>query len=79
MKEGGVVTVYAGGDVQSQAAGIKEGFEKAFPGMKLNVIVDYSKVHDGRLDFQVATKKLYLMLFNFKLYMIFQDGNKKEF
>lgn len=58
LKEWGVVTVYAGGDVQSQAAGIKEGFEKAFPGMKLNVIVDYSKVHDGRLDFQVATKKI---------------------
>ncbi|KHN50660.1 ABC transporter substrate-binding protein [Pectobacterium fontis] len=58
LKEGGVVTVYAGGDTPGQQDGIKQAFEKRFPGMKLNVIVDYSKFHDARIDNQLATKSL---------------------
>ncbi|NPE53614.1 peptide ABC transporter substrate-binding protein, partial [Dickeya dadantii] len=58
LKEGGTVTVYAGGDVQSQQAGFKQAFENRFPGIKLNVIVDYSKYHDARIDNQLATDTL---------------------
>lgn len=58
LKEGGEVVVYAGGDVQSQAARIKESFEKRFPGIKMNVIVDYSKTHDARVDLQLETGKI---------------------
>ncbi|MBN3072389.1 extracellular solute-binding protein [Pectobacterium brasiliense] len=58
LREGGTVTVYAGGDVQSQQAGFKRAFETRFPGMKLNVIVDYSKYHDARIDNQLATGTL---------------------
>lgn len=58
LKEGGAVTVYAGGDTPGQQDGIKQAFEKRFPGMKLNVIVDYSKFHDARIDNQIATHSL---------------------
>ncbi|MCL6407707.1 extracellular solute-binding protein [Dickeya dadantii] len=58
LREGGVVTVYAGGDTAGQQDGIKQAFEKRFPGMTLNVIVDYSKFHDARIDNQLATDSL---------------------
>lgn len=58
LKEGGEVTVYAGGDTPGQQDGIKQAFEKRFPGVKLNVIVDYSKFHDARIDNQLATHSL---------------------
>ncbi|GKW12771.1 MULTISPECIES: ABC transporter substrate-binding protein [Pectobacterium] len=58
LSEGGTVTVYAGGDVQSQQAGFKRAFETRFPGIKLNVIVDYSKYHDARIDNQLASDAL---------------------
>lgn len=58
LREGGIVTVYAGGDTPGQQGGIKQAFEKRFPGMKLNVIVDYSKFHDARIDNQLATNTL---------------------
>ncbi len=52
LKEGGSLTVYAGGDTPDQQDGIKAAFEKRFPGITLNVVVDYSKVHSARLDQQ---------------------------
>lgn len=58
LKEGGEVIVYAGGDTPGQQDGIKQAFEKRFPGVKLNVIVDYSKFHDARIDNQLATNTL---------------------
>lgn len=58
LKEGDEVTVYAGGDTAGQQDGIKKAFETRFPGMKLNVIVDYSKFHDARVDNQLATGTL---------------------
>ena len=58
LKEGGTLVVYAGGDTPEQQNGIKAAFEKRFPGMKLDTIVDYSKVHDARIDYQLANKKL---------------------
>ncbi|MEW5289357.1 extracellular solute-binding protein [Erwinia papayae] len=58
LQEGGVVTVYAGGDTPGQQDGIKKAFESRFPGIRLNVIVDYSKFHDARIDNQLATHSL---------------------
>ncbi|MEU1317187.1 ABC transporter substrate-binding protein [Streptomyces tibetensis] len=56
--EGGVLTVYAGGDTATQQDGNKAAFEKAFPGISLNIVVDYSKFHDARIDNQLATGTL---------------------
>ncbi|MBP2619958.1 extracellular solute-binding protein [Streptococcus panodentis] len=55
LKEGGTVVYYAGGDTAEQNDDTKAAFEKKFPGMKLEVVTDYSKVHDGRLEYQMAT------------------------
>ena len=56
LKEGGSLTVYAGGDTPDQQDGIKAAFEKRFPGITLNVVVDYSKVHSARLDQQLEDR-----------------------
>ncbi|GAA1698073.1 ABC transporter substrate-binding protein [Streptomyces yatensis] len=56
--EGGTLTVYAGGDVATQQDENKAAFEKAFPRIKVNMIVDYSKFHDARIDHQLATNTL---------------------
>ncbi|MFJ9742033.1 ABC transporter substrate-binding protein [Streptomyces sp. NPDC101166] len=56
--EGGTLTVYAGGDTATQQDGNKATFEKAFPGITLNIVVDYSKLHDARIDNQLTTGTL---------------------
>lgn len=56
--EGGTLTVYAGGDTATQQDGNKAAFEKAFPGITVNMVVDYSKFHDARIDAQFATGTL---------------------
>ncbi|KAF2498350.1 ABC-type Fe3+ transport system [Lophium mytilinum] len=58
--EGGVVNLWAGGDEKDQQNGLKEAFETRFPGMTLNVTVDLSKYHDGRIDEQLAANNLYV-------------------
>jgi hypothetical protein len=58
LKEGGELTVYAGGDEVTQGFGIKQGFESQFPSMKLNIIVDLSKYHDARIEEQLLRKDL---------------------
>ncbi|MDO5639582.1 MAG: extracellular solute-binding protein [Neisseria sp.] len=58
LKEGGKLVVYAGGDTPEQQNGIKAAFEQRFPGMTLDVVVDYSKVHDARIDNQIATRSV---------------------
>lgn len=58
LKEGGQLTVYAGGDEVTQGFGIKSNFERRFPGMKLNVVVDLSKYHDARIEEQLLRKNL---------------------
>ena len=58
LKEGGKLVVYAGGDTPEQQNGIKAAFEKRFPGMTLDTVVDYSKVHDARVDYQIANKSV---------------------
>lgn len=58
LAEGGRVIVYAGGDTPGQQDGTKKAFEQKFPGVTLDVIVDYSKFHEARIDNQIATKTL---------------------
>ncbi|KAI8652101.1 hypothetical protein NCS56_01427000 [Fusarium sp. Ph1] len=60
LKEGGVVTAWMGGDEKNQQDAVKAAFEKAFPGMKLNLTVDLSKYHEGNIDEQLANGKVYV-------------------
>jgi len=55
LGEGGNLFVYAGGDYTGQYARTKEAFMSRFPGMNLQLIVDYSKFHDARIDYQIST------------------------
>lgn len=52
LDEGGSLIVYAGGDTANQQDSNKEAFEKAFPGVTVNMVVDYSKFHDARIDYR---------------------------
>ncbi|NKF32278.1 ABC transporter substrate-binding protein, partial [Pseudomonas sp. BGM005] len=58
LAEGGRLIVYAGGDTAGQQDGMKKAFEERFPGMTLDIVVDYSKFHDARIDNQIATGTL---------------------
>ncbi|WP_412459864.1 ABC transporter substrate-binding protein [Pseudomonas sp. SC11] len=58
LHEGGRLIVYAGGDTAGQQDGIKSAFEARFPGVTLDVVVDYSKYHEARIDNQLATQSL---------------------
>lgn len=58
LKEGGQLTVYAGGDEVTQGFGIKSAFERQFPGMKINIVVDLSKYHDARIEEELLRKDL---------------------
>ncbi|MFI7295110.1 ABC transporter substrate-binding protein [Streptomyces sp. NPDC050121] len=58
LAEGGKLVVYAGGDTPTQQDGTKAAFLKAFPGIDLTLVVDYSKYHDVRVDNQFATRTL---------------------
>lgn len=60
LKEGGTVTLWHGGDEKNQQNRLKQAFEKRFPGMTLNVTVDLSKYHDGRIDDQLADNNVYV-------------------
>lgn len=54
LAEGGTVTVYAGGDIATQQDGTVAGFRAAFPDIQINMIVDYSKYHNVRIDQQLV-------------------------
>ncbi|WP_405483538.1 ABC transporter substrate-binding protein [Streptomyces sp. NBC_00009] len=56
--EGGRLTVYAGGDIPTQQDGVLDAFAAAFADVHLDMIVDYSKYHDVRIDRQIATGSL---------------------
>ena len=58
LKEGGALTVYAGGDEVTQGFGIKAGFERQFPGMKIDIVMDLSKYHDARIEEELLRKDL---------------------
>ncbi|MCT9077392.1 ABC transporter substrate-binding protein [Streptomyces fulvoviolaceus] len=58
IAEGGKLVLYQGGDVDSQAAGVRAGWAARFPEVELTAVVDYSKYHDVRVDNQLATDTL---------------------
>ncbi|HET6709684.1 MAG TPA: ABC transporter substrate-binding protein, partial [Amycolatopsis sp.] len=58
VAEGGDLVVYAGGDKPGQADYLRDAFVRKFPKIKANVIVDFSKNHDARVDDQVAEHKV---------------------
>lgn len=58
LAEGGTLTVYAGGDIPSQQDYTVAGFRQACPDIEINMIVDYSKYHDVRIDRQLAEGSL---------------------
>lgn len=60
LLEGGNLIIYAGGDSPSQQTATKTAFEAKFPGLSAQIIVDLSKIHDARVDNQIATGTLIL-------------------
>uniref|UniRef100_K3WIY1 ABC transporter substrate-binding protein n=1 Tax=Globisporangium ultimum (strain ATCC 200006 / CBS 805.95 / DAOM BR144) TaxID=431595 RepID=K3WIY1_GLOUD len=58
IKEGGKLVVYHGGDTPTQQNALKTAFSAAFPKINFTVVVDYSKVHDARIDNQLETNSL---------------------
>ncbi|MEJ3749035.1 ABC transporter substrate-binding protein [Actinomycetes bacterium KLBMP 9797] len=60
LAEGGKLVIYAGGDLANSGsgAGARAAFRARFPQIDLNLIVDYSKYHDVRVDNQFATDTL---------------------
>ncbi|WP_394844881.1 extracellular solute-binding protein [Pendulispora brunnea] len=54
LAEGGELTVYAGGDKPTQQDRTKDAFLAQFPRIRINDVVDLSKVHDARVDNQIA-------------------------
>lgn len=58
LAEGGKLVVYAGGDAPSQQESNRAGFEEAFPGIQVEMVVDFSKYHDARIDYQLNTDTL---------------------
>lgn len=60
VAEGGVVTLWHGGDERDQMDFLKEAFEKKFPKLNLNLTVDLSKYHGGRINQQLAANNVYV-------------------
>lgn len=60
LAEGGVVTLWHGGDEKTQQDFLKQAFEARFPNITLNITVDLSKYHDGNLDLQLAANNVYV-------------------
>ena len=60
IAEGGKLVIYAGGDLANSGSGAaaRTAFRQRFPQIDLNLIVDYSKYHDVRVDNQFATDTL---------------------
>jgi hypothetical protein len=60
LAEGGVVTMWLGGDESTDEDALKREFETRFPGMTLNLTTDLSKYHNGRFDEQLAANNVYV-------------------
>ncbi|KAL7928255.1 hypothetical protein V8C35DRAFT_285393 [Trichoderma chlorosporum] len=60
LQEGGVVTVWHGGDEKDQQDSLKNAFEDRFPGMTLNITVDLSKYLDGKIDQQLSENDVFV-------------------
>ncbi|KAG8623719.1 hypothetical protein KVT40_008695 [Elsinoe batatas] len=59
QKETGTLQVAWGGDEKTQASGIVQAFQAAFPLIKVNFTVDLSKYHDGRINNQFQDGDFY--------------------
>ncbi|MFI9387224.1 ABC transporter substrate-binding protein [Kutzneria sp. NPDC052558] len=53
LAEGGDLVVYAGGDKPGQADYLRDAFVQRFPKMRANLVVDFSKNHNARVDDQL--------------------------
>src|ERR1041385_5590919 len=51
--DGGEVTVYMGGDKPGQWDFIAKAFAAQFPGVKIHLVTDLSKIHDARIGDQM--------------------------
>lgn len=60
LAEGGVVTMWLGGDERTDEDALKKEFENRFPGMTLNLTTDLSKYHSTRFDEQLASGHVYV-------------------
>ncbi|KAI9663680.1 MAG: hypothetical protein M1821_007170 [Bathelium mastoideum] len=60
LAEGGVVTCWHGGDAPNQQDALKKAFEEQFPGMTLNLSIDFSTYQSANLDRQMAVGNLYV-------------------
>ncbi|MEU7501751.1 extracellular solute-binding protein [Streptomyces griseofuscus] len=58
VAEGGKLVVYAGGDKPGQADYLKTAFAKKYPKIDIDVVVDFSKNHDARVDNQIDEHKV---------------------
>lgn len=58
VAEGATLTVYAGGDIADQQDYTVAGFRQACPEIEINMVVDYSKYHNVRIDRQLAEGRL---------------------
>ena len=60
LAEGGVVTCWHGGDAPNQQDALKKAFEERFPGMTLNITVDFSTYQGSNLDRQLAVSNVFV-------------------
>ncbi|KAF4689792.1 hypothetical protein FOZ60_001143 [Perkinsus olseni] len=58
IAEGGDLLVYHGGDLPDAEDAVANAFRKAFPQINITIVVDYSKYHDARVDYQLETDTL---------------------
>jgi hypothetical protein len=59
LKEGnGTMVVYSGGTARGMMAGTKQAFESRFPGLRVEIVVDYSTNQGPRIDVQLENNSL---------------------
>ncbi|ORX88568.1 hypothetical protein K493DRAFT_359390 [Basidiobolus meristosporus CBS 931.73] len=54
LAEGGIITVFAGGDLPNADADVVKAFYSKFPGITLNITTDLSRHHNVSIDSQLA-------------------------
>ncbi|KAL9094127.1 MAG: hypothetical protein Q9165_003542 [Trypethelium subeluteriae] len=60
LAEGGIVNCWHGGDAPNQQDALKQAFEQRFPGMTLNITIDFSTYQGANIDRQLAVGNLYV-------------------
>ncbi len=60
LAEGGIVTLWHGGDKKNQQDNFKAAFEKQFPGVTMNLTVDVSKYLSPKIEEQLIRDELYV-------------------